>query len=36
MSYENALEAAEFIESKYDKEIKVALVLGSGLGRVCR
>lgn len=32
MSYENALEAAEFIRSKYEKEIKVALVLGSGLG----
>lgn len=32
MSYENAVEAAEFIRSKYDCEIKVALVLGSGLG----
>lgn len=32
MSYENAKEAADFIRSKYDKEIKVALVLGSGLG----
>lgn len=32
MSYEKALEAAEFIRSKYDKEIKVAVVLGSGLG----
>ena len=32
MSYENALEASEFIKSKYDKEIKIALVLGSGLG----
>ena len=32
MSYEKALEAAEFIRSKYDKEIKVAIVLGSGLG----
>ncbi len=32
MSYEKAQEAAEFIRSKYDKEIKVALVLGSGLG----
>lgn len=32
MTYENALEAAEFIRSKYDKEIKIALVLGSGLG----
>lgn len=32
MSYEKALEAANFIRSKYDKEIKIALVLGSGLG----
>lgn len=32
MSYEKAQEAAEFIRSKYDKEIKVAVVLGSGLG----
>jgi purine-nucleoside phosphorylase len=32
MSYEKAQEAADFIRSKYDKEIKVALVLGSGLG----
>ena len=32
MSYEKAQETAEFIRSKYDKEIKVALVLGSGLG----
>ena len=32
MSYEKAVEAAEFIKSQYDKEIKVALVLGSGLG----
>ena len=32
MSYENAVTAAEFIKSKYDKEIKVAVVLGSGLG----
>lgn len=32
MSYEKALEAAEFIRSKYEKEIKIALVLGSGLG----
>ena len=32
MSYEKALEAAEFIKSKYDREIKTALVLGSGLG----
>lgn len=32
MSYEKAKEAADFIRSKYDREIKVALVLGSGLG----
>lgn len=32
MSYEKAQEAAEFIRSKYDKEVKIALVLGSGLG----
>jgi purine-nucleoside phosphorylase len=32
MSYEKAKEAADFIRSKYDKEIKIALVLGSGLG----
>ena len=32
MSYEKALEAAEFIRSKYNREIKIALVLGSGLG----
>ena len=32
MSYEKAFEAAEFIKSKYEKEIKIALVLGSGLG----
>ncbi len=32
MSYEKASEAAEFIRSKYDKELKIALVLGSGLG----
>ena len=32
MSYENAVEAAEFIKSKYSSEIKTALVLGSGLG----
>lgn len=32
MSYEKAQEAADFIRSKYDKDIKVALVLGSGLG----
>lgn len=32
MNYEKAVEAADFIKSKYDKEIKVAVVLGSGLG----
>lgn len=32
MSYEKAVETAEFIKSKYEKEIKVAVVLGSGLG----
>ena len=32
MSYEKAAEAAEFIKSKYSKEIATAVVLGSGLG----
>jgi purine-nucleoside phosphorylase len=32
MSYEKAQEAAQFIKSKFDKQIQVALVLGSGLG----
>jgi purine-nucleoside phosphorylase len=32
MTYENAVEAAEFIRSKYPHEIKTAVVLGSGLG----
>ncbi len=32
MNYEQAQDAADFIRSKYKKEIKVALVLGSGLG----
>jgi purine-nucleoside phosphorylase len=32
MSYEKALEAAEFIRSKYDGKVKIAIVLGSGLG----
>src|SRR5215203_1291552 len=32
MSYENAVEAAEFIRSKYAGTIKTAIVLGSGLG----
>lgn len=32
MNYENALEAAAYIRSKYSGEIKIAVVLGSGLG----
>ncbi|MBX7171190.1 MAG: purine-nucleoside phosphorylase [Pyrinomonadaceae bacterium] len=32
MNYENAVEAAEFIKSKYSKPIQTAVVLGSGLG----
>ena len=32
MSYEEAVEAAEFIRSKYSKPIKTVIVLGSGLG----
>lgn len=32
MSYENALEAAAYIRSKYPGDIKIAIVLGSGLG----
>jgi purine-nucleoside phosphorylase len=32
MSYENAVEAAEFIRSKYPHKIDAAVVLGSGLG----
>ena len=32
MSYETAVEAADFIKPKYGKEIKTAVVLGSGLG----
>lgn len=32
MVYEKAQEAAQFIRSKFEKEISVALVLGSGLG----
>ncbi len=32
MSYENAKEAADFIRSKFSKDLKLALVLGSGLG----
>lgn len=32
MTYENAVEAADFIKSKYAKDIAMAVVLGSGLG----
>ena len=32
MNYENAVEAAEFIKSKYAPTVKTAVVLGSGLG----
>lgn len=32
MNYENAVEAAEFIKSRYSKPIQTAVVLGSGLG----
>ncbi len=32
MNYEKAKETADFIKSKYAEDIKVALVLGSGLG----
>jgi purine-nucleoside phosphorylase len=32
MKYEQAIEASEFIKSKYAKPIEVALILGSGLG----
>ncbi|MGI8410344.1 MAG: purine-nucleoside phosphorylase, partial [Pyrinomonadaceae bacterium] len=32
MIYENAVEAAEYIKSKYGRAIKTAVVLGSGLG----
>lgn len=32
MSYEKAQEAAQFIRSKFDRQIQIALVLGSGLG----
>lgn len=32
MSYENAVEAAEFIKSKYSKQLDTVVVLGSGLG----
>lgn len=32
MTYENAVEAANFIKSEYGKDISTAVVLGSGLG----
>ncbi len=32
MNYEKAVETADFIKSKYSKEINAAVVLGSGLG----
>lgn len=32
MSYENAVEAAEFIKSEYPKRLNTVIVLGSGLG----
>lgn len=32
MTYANAIEAAEYIRSKYEGEPKIAVVLGSGLG----
>ncbi len=32
MNYEHAVEAAEFIRSRYSHEVKAAVVLGSGLG----
>lgn len=32
MTYEKAKETAEFIKARYDKEIKIGIVLGSGLG----
>jgi purine-nucleoside phosphorylase len=32
MTYKKVKEAADFIKSKYEKDIKIALVLGSGLG----
>ncbi|MEZ5346161.1 MAG: purine-nucleoside phosphorylase [Pyrinomonadaceae bacterium] len=32
MNYENANEAADFIRSKFDRDIEAVLVLGSGLG----
>jgi len=32
MTYENAIEAAEFVKSKYDRLVETVIVLGSGLG----
>lgn len=32
MSFEKAAEAAEFIRSRYDRDVETAVVLGSGLG----
>jgi purine-nucleoside phosphorylase len=32
MNYESAVEAADFIKSRYQHEVKTAVVLGSGLG----
>ncbi len=32
MNYENAVATADFIRKKYDRDIEIALVLGSGLG----
>src|SRR6266702_2287135 len=32
MTYENALEAEEFIKAKYAQPIEIVIVLGSGLG----
>lgn len=32
MTYEKAVEAAEFVKSRYDREIGTVIVLGSGLG----
>ena len=32
MTFENAVEAAEFIKGKYPHAVKTAVVLGSGLG----
>lgn len=32
MNYEKAVEAADFIRSRYDGDVKIAVVLGSGLG----